>query len=168
MRLPRTPFRWIQNILLFLAWIWLFMQWGCASSGLGVPVAPRSGQEQAVWLIWSSYGRTDTPPLVRWVEGKALSCTDPDSNKRGFPQPAYGGHLDEPVVMVCHEGFTWSPLEVVVSWHGEDSFADTALAHEMEHAELLRRGFILEIHHDRPDFFSRIDAANEAVRKAGR
>jgi len=148
-----------------LVGLWLLSIFGCATLPGPLP-QPRVGQEQAVWIIWTSYGRTDTPPLVRWVEGAALSCTDPDSGKPGFPQVEPGG-LDQPLKQVCHEGQTWSPLEVLVSWHGELSFSETALAHEMAHADLLRRG-VWEGHHDRPDFYTRIEAANKLVREAGR
>lgn len=132
---------------------------GCAHFGT---LAPRTGQEQAVYIIWvEAYGRTDRPPLVRWIEGSALDCTDPQSGKAGFPQFTEQGEA------TCREGLTMSPLEVMVAWHGELSFSETALAHELLHAALIRRGIFLD-HHQRPDFFPAVDAANELVRAAGR
>lgn len=127
-----------------------------------------TGEEQAVYIVWHEvYGRNDRPPIVRWKVGKELDCTDPKSGKPGF----HFVDLDPSVIevegpVVCREGDTWSPLEILVAWHGELSFSETALAHELEHAELLRRGIILG-HHDRPDFFTRIDSANAALIKAG-
>lgn len=127
----------------------------CATVG---SVVPRVGQEQAVHIIWVEvYGRTDRPPLVRWYTGDQLTCTDPDSGKPGIQMGAE-----------CREGWTWSPVEVLVSYHGETSLSETALAHEFLHALLLREGVWLESHHDRPDFYPRIDVANAAIIQAGR
>jgi hypothetical protein len=154
--------------LLVLLWCALFWLFGCAHvSGSSAPM--NDGQEQAVWIIWHDvYGRNDMPPLVRWRQGDQLTCDDPQSGKRGFPIVEYdpADPVSAPAAK-CREGLTWGPLEVLVAWHGEISFGETALAHELEHAELLRRGIFLG-HHERPDFFSRIDAANAAVVAAGR
>jgi hypothetical protein len=149
-------------------WVLLFWLAGCATLG-PPPPAPTDGREQAASIIWQSYGRTDTLPLIRWVTGKALVCDDPNSGKRGFwivdLDPA---RPDDPGIIVCREGFTWSPLELLTAYHGEKSVADTPLAHELRHVDLLRRGVILERHHDRPDFYPSVDVANQKVREAGR
>lgn len=140
---------------------------GCATFGRAT--APRVGQEQAVDIVWHEvYGRTDRPPLIRWKEGGELSCTDSQSGKPGFPVLDIDpGNPDGEVVGHCREGFTWSPLEVLVAWHGELSFSETALAHELLHVALLRRGIFLG-HHRRPDFQPAIDRANAALIEAGR
>jgi len=136
---------------------------GCASSGLGTP-DPRTGQEQAVWIVWHYYGREDVPPKVRWVRGAALSCTTKDG-KAGFPLAPEDVADDGR----CRLGLAWSSLEVLVADHGE-AISETSLAEELEHAELLRRGIYEtsdESHHARPDFDVRRDRANELLRKAG-
>jgi hypothetical protein len=151
-----------------VCWALLFWLAGCATVGL--PTAPRTGQEQAVHIVWvESYGRTDRPPLIRWQEGAALSCTDPVSGKPGFPVAlAYadeaGGHV------ACREGDTWSPIEVIVAWHGEPSFSETALAHELLHAAKLREGDFRDQHRLPASlaFFAAVDAANAALVAAGR
>jgi hypothetical protein len=155
-----------------LSWLMLGMvlmlTFGCATQGPPPPPV-RDGQEQAVWIVWHEvYGRSDRPPIVRWKQGTDLVCTDRDSGKAGFWIVDYDpGSPDNAIRTVCREGWTWSPLDLTAAWHGELSFAQTVLAHELEHAELLRRG-IFHGHHDRPDFFTRIDAANAALVQAGR
>ena len=112
-------------------------------------------------IVWHDvYRMNGVPPTVRWRQGAGLTCVDENSGKRGF------WILELPAGKTCREGLTWDPWEVLVAWHGEDSYADTATAHELEHASLLRRG-ILTGHHARPDFFTLIDQANDALRKAG-
>ena len=126
--------------------------YGCATGGSLTPVSP--GQGQAEWIVWHVYNRTDTPPLVRWMSGDQLTCVDPASNKPGFvildpsiDDPTSSG----PALTACREGMTWSPTEVFVAWHGELSFSETALAHEMRHAAMLRDG-ILDPAHVRDDW----------------
>lgn len=140
---------------------------GCATFGSST-VPPRVGQEQAVWVVWRFYERYDIPPTIRWREGAQLTCEDPQSHKRGFviatlEDPGFGA---DGGVLQCREGLTWSPLEVLVAWHGELSFSETALAHELLHAVLLRQG-IWTSHHERPDFFSRVEAANNLLKERG-
>jgi hypothetical protein len=161
---------------------WVLLHWlGCATGGAPLPTGVRAGEEQAVHIIWSEvYGRTDRPPLVRWIQGAALSCIDPASDKPGFPQWDFPAGLDQAAVQACHEGYTWSPLEVLVSWHGEASFSDTALAHELWHAADLRRFRsdakhvgpewvrIEECHEGAPPECGIVDRANREVVRAGR
>jgi hypothetical protein len=152
------------KVIGYLAWVLLLWLTGCAA-GLG-SFRPRVGQEQAVHVVWAeAFGRTDRPPLVRWLEGSALVCDCVEDGQRGFYIPAADEGKPQ---FQCRTGFTWSPLEVLVAWHGEESFALTALAHELLHAALLREGVVFERHHDRPDFFPRIDAANQRIIEAGR
>jgi hypothetical protein len=150
----------------------------CSCASLGTSVVPvTDGQEQAVFIAWQSYGRSDMPPLVRWKSGKQLTCDDTKSGKRGFYIPKTSADLPQnqsklpwPIPdfeIECKEGFTWSPLEILVAWHGEISFSETALAHELLHAALLRKGIWLN-HHDLPYFNSMVDNANELIIKAGR
>jgi hypothetical protein len=101
------------------------------------------------------------PPLIRWRSGDQLTCTDPHSGKAGFWIP------DLKEGRVCREGLTMSFLECFVSWHGESSFADTALPEELLHVAYLRRG-IWQDHHAIPAFFEEIARAGAALREAGR
>jgi hypothetical protein len=150
---------------------------GCATVGTTIPrVGPRVGQEQAVWIIWrETYGRQERPPVIRWVEPTQQTCTDPNSGKGGFPQFNSKGE------QVCREGITLSPLEVVASWHGEDSIAETVAGHELWHVVLLRMG-IIDDDHLRDDWRTVeecaisgasqtcgiVDRGNRAVIEAGR
>lgn len=120
---------------------------GCATTGTGVPIDPRAGDAQAIDIIWHEvYGRTDRPPLVRWVRKPDLPCTDETSGKPGFviPDTDENGNL----VVHCREGFTWSPLEILVADHGELSMGETAAPHELWHVVLLREGDWMPGHAD--------------------
>jgi hypothetical protein len=140
---------------------------GCATIGPPLP-APTDGSEQAASIIWKAYGRTDALPLIRWVRGKALVCTDPNSGKGGFWIVDVDPDKPNDVgIVVCREGFTWSPLEVLCADHGELSFSEKVLAHELKHVDLLRRG-IFKNHHQLPEFYRDVDAANQRVLEAGR
>lgn len=134
----------------------LLSQMGCAHAP---KFQPREGQEIAVHIAWVEvYGRADRPPLVRWMEGDALNCTDTASGRPGFYTPGIG----------CKGGRTLSPFAVAVAWVGDEtSFADSALNHELRHVALLR-DMVIGDHHSRPDFFPLVDIANHAVRAAGR
>jgi hypothetical protein len=150
---------------------------GCATMGSTLPrVGPRVGQEQAVHIAWVEvFGRTDRPPVIRWVEPSQQTCTDPNSGKGGFPQ------LNSKAEAICREGITLSPLECVASWHGELSIGETVADHEMWHVALLRMGIVDE-DHARDDWRSVeecatptasptcgiVDRANRAVIEAGR
>jgi hypothetical protein len=150
---------------------------GCASVGSTLPrVGPRVGQEQAVHIAWVEvFGRTDRPPVIRWVEPSQQTCADQNSGKGGFHQLNSSGKA------VCREGITLSPLECVASWHGELSFAETVMLHEMWHVALLRMGIVDE-DHARDDWRSLdecavstasttcgiVDRGNRAVIEAGR
>lgn len=119
---------------------------------------PKDGSEQAVWIIWRSYGRTDHPPLIRWKEGDALNCEDPNSGKPGFK-----------TIVGCREGFTWTPFDVWVAWHGEASFSETALAHELMHSAQLREGIVDPLH--KTQAFQpggAVDRANGLLLEAGK
>lgn len=122
---------------------------------------PREGQEVAAHIIWvETYGRRERPPLVRWVEGDALDCTDPNSGRPGFYTPGLG----------CREGRTLSPLGVACAWRGDErSFAETTMAHEYMHALQLLDG-IVDPHHKRPEWQEGgvVDQANLNLIKAGR
>lgn len=144
---------------------WLLLLWlaGCATSS-PLPPAVRDGEAQAVSIVWRVYGRTDTPPLIRWRQGDQLDCVDPNSGARGFTIPT----LDEGVV--CREGLTMSFLECWVAWHDGDSFSDTALAHELGHVAQARSG-IFDARHSRDEWWGPgglVDQANAALRVAGR
>lgn len=145
---------------------------GCATGGSLRPVS--DGQVEAVWIIWHhTYGREDGPPNIRWKQGAELDCTDPNSGKPGFsiPDPDEG--------TVCREGLTMSFREVIMSWHGELSFSETALAHELLHV-VMARELVFDPFHKREEWkpleecapdrprCGIVDRANLAVREAGR
>lgn len=114
---------------------------GCATLGVRGDVIVLQRQEQAVHIIWHDiYGHEDLPPAVRWVVGAELTCEDPHSHRPGF-ETAVG----------CREGFTMSGLEVSVAYHDGDTFSQTVLGHELEHASQARRG-IIDSDHDRPEW----------------
>jgi hypothetical protein len=145
--------------------LYLLATYGCASlPSTPLPPGPAAGEEQAVHIAWVEvYGRKDRPPLVRWVQGAQLVCTDPNSGKGGFwiPDPDEG--------VVCREGLTMSYLECFVAWHGEASFAETALAHELLHVAQARGG-VFDPRHKRPEWQpgGLLERANAAIREAGR
>lgn len=131
----------------------------CATVGDIRPVM--NGQEQAVHIIWTeTYGMKDRPPLVRWITGRELSCEDKSTGRPGFWIPSYDGNWE------CKEGLTMSPLEVMVAYHGELSFAQTALAHELMHAKQARN-FFIDSNHTSPEW-GMVDVANRRVAEAGR
>lgn len=131
---------------------------GCATVG---EVRHMDGQEQAVYVIWKEvYGRNDRPPLIRWMTGKQLVCTDPTSGKPGFWIPNSSGPWE------CREGLTMSPLECMVAYHGETTFSETALAHELMHVKQARE-LVFDSEHTRPEW-SLVAVANQAVLEAGR
>lgn len=123
---------------------------------LPIPTPAREGQEQAAWIVWHSYGREDTPPAIRWVEGAKLSCTA-STGRPGFATP-----------VGCREGFTWTPFLCAVAWRQDDFFSTTALAHEMAHARDARIG-ILDPNHTRPEWQpgGEVDRANGKLQEAG-
>jgi hypothetical protein len=151
----------VRRLVGFLGWTLLFWLAGCAHIG---PLPPgRTGEEQAVWRVWTqAYGMADAPPRIRWIRGAELSCTDPNSLKPGFPVIVVEG--DEHGC-ACREGFTYRWDQVSVADHGEPSFADMAMSHELLHAALWRRGVFLG-HHKRPDFYPSVDLANDLLRKS--
>lgn len=125
----------------------LLLSFGCAQATPLPTPQLRDGAEQAVHIIWAEvYGRMDRPPRVRWVQGKALSCTDPNSGRPGFPQ------FDEEARPVCREGLTMSPLECMVAYRPDDlSFSTTTLAHELQHV-LQARQFRADPQHYGPEW----------------
>jgi hypothetical protein len=154
----------VKRALATVAWVLLLWLSGCATTQL--PEAVRDGEAQAVAIAWRMYGRTDLPPLVRWKQGEALSCTDPNSGARGFPVFLLEDGEAKPG---CREGYTMSPYSCDVAWHGELSFSETALAHELLHVAHLRQG-IFDGDHKRPEWQpgGLLDQANAAIREAGR
>lgn len=185
MRLPRIRFGrfdpedvhgaifWF-GIGVFLASLASFCS-GCATFGPPRPPTfpagiDRAGEEQAAWVVWHDvYKREDMPPLVRWITGQDLDCDDQRSGTKGFMVLELDPSDPDAVVrMRCDQGDTTSTLETRMAWHGNElSFSETVMCHEFEHAELLRRGIFIG-HHERPDFFTRIDQCNAALRAAGR
>lgn len=126
-----------------------------ATPFLPTPTPVREGQEKAAWIVWTSYGRSDAPPTVRWLEGPALNCAIGDS--AGFQTP-----------VGCRQGFTWTPFNVSVAWRPGDEFSTTALAHEYMHAAQLRQG-IVDPEHLRPEWQpgGAVDQANATLQAEG-
>lgn len=151
-------------VLWFMAGVMLVWCVGCATGGPLPTPQLRDGSEAAVHVVWVEvYGRADRPPVVHWVQGKDLSCTDPNSNLPGFPVPLM--EHGEPTVE-CRNGLTLTPGACYVAWAGVTSFSETALAHELLHVLQLRKG-IIDPNHDRPEWSTLVPAANEALVKAG-
>jgi hypothetical protein len=146
-------------LLSFLAM--LFGAVSCATQGavqtaVAIPmkgaVTEKPGLRAAVEAIWECYGRHDSPPRVRIVEGADLDCVSPITGKRGFGVllPDDERLLGQPDVD-CREGFTYSDDEVMVSWHGETRWSQTTLAHELQHA-MQARNWVIDPHHKRPEW----------------
>lgn len=109
---------------------WLLLTYGCSAIGMrGSERAPTNPTDvtQAVWIAWHDvYQQEHQPPRVRWVTD--LPCAQA-SGDPGF-STAVG----------CRAGFTASPLEVSVAWHGDRQISDETLDHELWHARLLWAG----------------------------
>lgn len=135
---------------------------GCATvrnvTGQAGGIVERPGLAEAESIVWASYGRTDTPPRVRIFEGDDLTCVDPISGKPGFEVMLTTGRA-------CRNGYTISPWEVNVSWHGE-AWHETSLAHELQHVAQGRRG-IIDPGHLRDEWNRDVPAANDLLRGAG-
>jgi hypothetical protein len=128
---------------------------GCASIGVRGRDTLKPRQMEAVRLVWeSTYGRTDEPPTVLWVEGAELTCTDPNSGLPGF-KTSVG----------CREGYTATPDRVSVAWREGDRFSTTTLAHELRHAADALEG-IIDPSHVGPQWRA-VDAANAMLDAVG-
>jgi hypothetical protein len=131
---------------------------GCA--GPFLPGSPEfvEGQEAAVHMVWYDiFGRTDTPPEVRWVWDEQLNCTDPQSGRPGFK-----------TLVGCVEGLTISPRSVSVCWRDGDTFSTTTMAHEFVHAAQARR-LVFDANHKSPEFQpgGLVEQANVRLSEAG-
>lgn len=107
---------------------------GCANLYGPGEVAWLPGQELANSVVWrDGLERTDLAPVVLWVRGDALDCTFA-WGARGFTLFAIHG---------CLRGYTpdaGDGWQVSVAIGDGEAVADTAVAHEMYHASLLRDG----------------------------
>src|ERR1043165_8055397 len=104
---------------------------GCATIfGAREPNITLPHQQEAIAMIWKSYGRTDTPPAVVWRTGDGLNCTSPRGHL-GFKALTTAGEA-------CVAGQTLSPATVEVAYVEGDRLGDTSLAHELLHARWLR------------------------------
>lgn len=131
----------------------------CAALGLTTSKRePHPGLDKAVPIVWASYGRTDKPPAITVIEGKDLSCVDPNSGTPGFPVLLPSG-------WDCRNGYTVSPWACSVSWTGWP-WSQTALAHELLHAAQARRG-IVDPYHREPEWQTLVPAANDLLRAQG-
>ena len=120
---------------------WLIVVCSLAGCWRNGQPTTKPNQDRAVAIVWQDvFLRGDGAPVVRWVEGHDLTCTDPGSGRPGFPTP--NG---------CREGLTMLPTEVQVAWRDDDSFSTTTLAHELLHAFHLRLG-IMDPQHETPGF----------------
>lgn len=136
---------------------------GLLLAGCSAPMIPGSPgfieeQDVALKIIWQgAYGRTDSPPQIRWVSEDQQNCTDPRSGRRGIK-----------TVVGCVEGLTLSPNMVSVSWHDGDSFSVTALAHELVHAAQARR-LVFDFNHHTAEFQpgGAVAQANALLSEAG-
>jgi hypothetical protein len=131
---------------------------GC--TGPFLPGTPQfmDGEDDAIQMVWRvAYGRTDSPPEVRWVMPEQLNCTDPNSGRPGFK-----------TLVGCVEGLTISPRSVSVCWREGDTFSTTTMAHEFVHAAQARR-FVFDSKHHSPEFQpgGAVDQANVMLSDAG-
>jgi hypothetical protein len=131
---------------------------GCA--GPFLPGTPDyvEGEDAAITIVWRTvYGRTDTPPEVRWVWPEQLNCTDPNSGRPGFK-----------TIVGCVEGLTISPRSVSVCWRDGDTFSTTTMAHEFVHAAQARR-LVFDPNHHTAEFQpgGAVDQANNALADSG-
>lgn len=157
------------NAIIFLALAALMafaLTAGCGAVGkkLGAnsnddDAAKYPGLREAAALVWTYYGRTDSPPYVRIVEGDDLTCTDPISGKRGFEVLLTTGPG-------CREGFTISPWESSVSWHGEP-WHETALEHELQHVRQWRALHVVDPGHLRIEWSTDVPAAEALLLARG-
>jgi len=130
----------------------------CATVGVRGDVQELPGLREAVALVWQAYGRTDAPPRVRVATGAELTCTDPVSGNAGFEVLLTSGRG-------CREGYTISPWETSVSWHGE-VWSDTVLRHELMHVAQGRRG-IVDPGHLRIEWSTDVPAARGLLQARG-
>ena len=110
-------------------------------------------------MVWDQeYGRSEPCPCVEWVEGKDLDChaTDPDSGEMGDGFSELGG---------CRGGIALVPFWVKVAWPDPTIISNTSYAHELLHAAMMYDGKLFDHHDD--DFDSKVDAANNSLKKRG-
>lgn len=108
----------------------------CASTA-AYTRAPRPCQQQAVDLVWRDvYGRTDRPPDVWWVPAAAQTCGRVVNGARGFPAPVM---IDGQLTNGCAGSSAAGAALVNLVWFGP-TWAQTGLAHELEHVAQARDG----------------------------
>lgn len=117
------------------------------------PSATPADLSQAIDIVWHSYDGEAPPPHVQLVTGSDLNC----QNGTAFLVPHYG----------CVYGLTLAPGMCVVAYTGKP-FHETALAHELLHAVMLRRG-IVDINHESENWKpgGELERANIELAKAG-
>ena len=117
------------------------------------PSTPAPSLSAAIDIVWRFYDGTETPPHVQLVTGSDLNC----QNGTAFLVPYYG----------CVYGLTLAPGFCVVAYTGKP-FHETALAHELLHAVMLRRG-IVDINHESENWKpgGELERANAELAKAG-
>lgn len=120
------------------------------------PPVAKPGQADATALVWHLYGRRDSPPAVRWVEGPALDCTSP------------GGHQGMRYGAQCLAGIA-TAAGLVLAWHPGDRYSTSPLAHELEHERLWRETGDADAGHTGPAWLAggEVAKANAALAACG-
>lgn len=108
---------------------------GCAAARPGLPLttlphAEREGEGKAVFLAWSLLGQHTLPPVIHWVEKRALNC-EGEGGHHGWKDPRFPGE--------CVYGLTDTPYNVKVAWWPGDTFSGSSMVHELLHVAYLRQ-----------------------------
>ena len=146
--------RFIEIPIALAFWLIVFVvtMMGCAPTGTSDPM---EHQGEALAIVWgTAFGQTDAPPTVNWVMGDHLDCTEPNGN-RGFMALTVEGRK-------CKGGITFTGAEVFIAWPDGSNYSNTAFAHELAHAEQLRRN-VSDPWHLEPGTWELVDAANELL-----
>ncbi|MDQ3023230.1 MAG: hypothetical protein M3R04_02415 [bacterium] len=116
-------------------------------------------QFDAVSIVWAVYGRSDAHPTVNWVTGDGLDCINPASGAPGFVARTVSGRE-------CLNGITFTGGAVYVAWSDGITYSSSALAHELKHADQLRRG-INDPFHLEAGAWEQVDQANTVLFENG-
>jgi hypothetical protein len=125
-------------------------------------------QEQATAMVWSLYGKKDSPPQLEWITGKDLNCDMLSAVDGGN-----GGNYGFLYAGVCRGGLSYPGLSQVALQEGE-AFSASSLSHEYWHQALLLETGNMDPLHTNPGFglrygfsFGIVDQANEDLANAG-
>lgn len=130
-----------------------------AGCGIGGDVTPLARQDEAIAIVWSSYGMTGTPPSIHWFRDDCTILTN-----HGTLAHYHGVSSED-----CNPGAYNDYYDVVqlgVGPHEMFSQQDTPFAHELMHAAQQRRG-VYDPGHAIASDWGRVQAADDALKAAG-